>query len=278
MTAVAYTHPSVADGLLHIGELPVGLLVERADASALQEDFHPSYAVKADPVPAVVQHSSRPADGLDDASAGEMVVPLDRPIPTDRVSLATRAELGHAVAARATIGPDLPARSATIPTSRSRSRACASGAARRSSVSTLSRAPFSAPAGRQWTSTWSACMCTPARQTCTPISLPGPTARARRGLANPYFEREPESSTTWSRAATPSSSSMAASPTSSLRRRASRRSSARTTRTGCRERRPCAGPSGRRNGLAASPTAFLGHPRPVVLVPVDRGRRGLHDR
>jgi hypothetical protein len=190
MTAVACTHPSVADGLLHIGELPVGLLVERADASALQEDFHPSYAVKADPVPAVVQHFSRPADGLDDASAGEMVVPLDRPIPTDRVSLATRAELGRAVAARATIGPDLPARSAPIPTSRSRSRACASGAARRSSVSTLSRAPFSAPAGRQWTSTWSACMCTPARQTCTPISLPGPTARARRGLPNPYFERE----------------------------------------------------------------------------------------
>jgi hypothetical protein len=61
MTAVACTHPSVADGLLHIGELPVGLLAERADASALQEDFHPSYTVKADPVPrrAALQQAGR---------------------------------------------------------------------------------------------------------------------------------------------------------------------------------------------------------------------------
>jgi hypothetical protein len=267
MTAVACTHPSVADGLLHIGELPVGLLVERADASALQEDFHPSYTVKADPVPpSCSTPAGRPTASMMHPQA-RWSFPLDRPIPTDRVSLAgpgtNGAELGRAEAARVTISPDLPARSAPIPTSRSRSPACASGAARRSSVSTLSRAPFSSPAGRQWTSTWSACMCTPARQTCTPIPLPGSTARARRGLPNTYFEREQAGARDRRRQRC---GDVGAAPPPW------------TTRTGCRERRPCAGPSGRRNGLTASPTAVLGHPRPVVLVPVDRGRRGLHDR
>ena len=140
MTAVAYTHPSVADGLLHIGELPVGLLAERADASALQEDFHPSYTVKADPVPpSCSTPAGRPTASMMHPQA-RWSFPLDRPIPTDRVSPAgpgtTGAELGRAEAARVTISPDLPARSAPIPTSRSRSPACASGAARRSSVST----------------------------------------------------------------------------------------------------------------------------------------------
>lgn len=128
MTAVAYAHPTIsrfatADGMLHIGGLPVGLLAERAGATpffayertgltrrveelrrALPDGIHLSYAVKANPMPAVVQHFSRQVDGFDVASAGEMAVALDTPIPADRVSFAgpgkTPAELSRAVAAR----------------------------------------------------------------------------------------------------------------------------------------------------------------------------------
>ena len=128
MTAVAYAHPTIsrfatADGMLHIGGLPVGLLAERAGATpffayertgltrrveelrrALPDGIHLSYAVKANPMPAVVRHFSRQVDGFDVASAGEMAVALDTPIPADRVSFAgpgkTPAELSRAVAAR----------------------------------------------------------------------------------------------------------------------------------------------------------------------------------
>lgn len=128
MTAVAYAHPTIsrfatADGMLHIGGLPVGLLAERAGATpffayertgltrrveelrrALPDGIHLSYAVKANPMPAVVQHFSRQVDGFDVASAGEMAVALDTPIPADRVSFAgpgkTPVELSRAVAAR----------------------------------------------------------------------------------------------------------------------------------------------------------------------------------
>lgn len=131
MTTVAYAHPTIsrfaiADGMLHIGGLPIGLLAERAGATpffafertgltrrveelrrALPDDIHRSYAVKANPMPAVVQHFSRQVDGFDVASAGEMAVALDTPIPADRVSFAgpgnTPAELSRAVAARVTI-------------------------------------------------------------------------------------------------------------------------------------------------------------------------------
>jgi len=62
-----------------------------------------SYAVKANPMAAVVQHLSRLVDGLDVASAGEMRTALDTPIAADRVSFAgpgkTPLELRQAVAA-----------------------------------------------------------------------------------------------------------------------------------------------------------------------------------
>ena len=131
MTAVAYAHPTIswiaiADGMLHIGGLPVGLLAERAGATpffayertgltrrveeprrALPDDIHLSHAVKANPMPAVVRHFSGQVDGFDVASAGEMAVALGTPIPADRVSFAgpgkTPAELSRAVAARVTI-------------------------------------------------------------------------------------------------------------------------------------------------------------------------------
>lgn len=66
-----------------------------------------SYAVKANPMPAVVQHLSGLVDSLDVASVGEMRVALDTPMPADRVSFAgpgkTPDELAQAVAAGLTI-------------------------------------------------------------------------------------------------------------------------------------------------------------------------------
>jgi diaminopimelate decarboxylase len=80
----------------------VGLL-----RSALPAEIELGYAVKANPMPAVVQHLSGLVDWLDVASAGEMAVALDAPIPAARVSFAgpgkTPAELTQAVAAGVTI-------------------------------------------------------------------------------------------------------------------------------------------------------------------------------
>jgi diaminopimelate decarboxylase len=75
--------------------------------SALPAGIELGYAVKANPMPAVVQHLSALVDSLDVASAGELRVALDTPLPAERVSFAgpgkTPAELGQAVAAGVTI-------------------------------------------------------------------------------------------------------------------------------------------------------------------------------
>jgi diaminopimelate decarboxylase len=75
--------------------------------STLPAEIELGYAVKANPMPAVVQHLSGLVDWLDVASAGEMKVALDTPIPAARVSFAgpgkTPAELDRAVAAGVTI-------------------------------------------------------------------------------------------------------------------------------------------------------------------------------
>jgi diaminopimelate decarboxylase len=69
----------------------------------LPREIHLSYAVKANPMPAVVQHLSALVDGLDVASAGEMRVALDTPMPATAISFAgpgkRPAELAQAVAA-----------------------------------------------------------------------------------------------------------------------------------------------------------------------------------
>jgi diaminopimelate decarboxylase len=66
-----------------------------------------SYAVKANPMPAVVQHLSGLVDSLDVASALEMRAALDTPTPGRRISFAgpgkTDAELRQAIAAGVTI-------------------------------------------------------------------------------------------------------------------------------------------------------------------------------
>jgi diaminopimelate decarboxylase len=66
-----------------------------------------SYAVKANPMPAVVQHLAGLVDAFDVASAQEMLVALDTPMPAQHVSFAgpgkSDAELTRAVAAGVTI-------------------------------------------------------------------------------------------------------------------------------------------------------------------------------
>ena len=75
--------------------------------ATLPDDIELSSAVKANPMPAVVQHLSGLVDSFDVASAGELKVALDTPMPADHVSFAgpgkTPTELSQAIAAGATI-------------------------------------------------------------------------------------------------------------------------------------------------------------------------------
>jgi diaminopimelate decarboxylase len=112
----------VAGGSLTVGGVDLGRLAERAGGTpffaydralldervaslrtALPDDVELGYAVKANPMPAVVQHLSGLVDSLDVASAGEMQVALDTPLPADRISFAgpgkTDGELRQAIAA-----------------------------------------------------------------------------------------------------------------------------------------------------------------------------------
>jgi len=69
---------------------------------ALPKDIHLSYAVKANPMPAVIQHLAGQIDGFDVASAAELKSVLDTPVSPANVSFAgpgkTAAELSRAVA------------------------------------------------------------------------------------------------------------------------------------------------------------------------------------
>jgi diaminopimelate decarboxylase len=125
------THPTIAafgrvDGRLAVGGVPVDRLADRVGSTpffaydralltarverlraALPAGIDVSYAVKANPMPAVVQHLSILVDSFDVASALEMRTALDTPTPADRVSFAgpgkTTDELSQAVAAGVTI-------------------------------------------------------------------------------------------------------------------------------------------------------------------------------
>jgi diaminopimelate decarboxylase len=124
-------HPTAAafgrvDGKLAIGGVRVDRLAERVGGTpffaydrglltdrvrllraTLPVDVQLSYAIKANPMPAVVQHLSGLVDSFDVASALEMRTALDTPMPPTRVSFAgpgkTDAELRQAVAAGVTI-------------------------------------------------------------------------------------------------------------------------------------------------------------------------------
>lgn len=85
------------------------LLTERIEMlrATLPAGIDLSYAVKANPMPAVVQHLSALVDSFDVASGGELRTALDTPMPADHVSFAgpgkTPAELAQAIAAGVTI-------------------------------------------------------------------------------------------------------------------------------------------------------------------------------
>jgi len=82
-----------------------GLITRRVEElrRALPAAIRLSYAIKANPMPAVVQHMASLVDGFDIASAGEMQAVLDTPMPAARISFAgpgkTPAELRQAIAA-----------------------------------------------------------------------------------------------------------------------------------------------------------------------------------
>lgn len=120
-------HPGIAsyangDACLKIGAVPVTRLADQVGSTPffaydraklsdriallrrhLPDAIHLNYAIKANPMPAVVQHLAGLVDGFDVASAKEMQVALDTPALADRVSFAgpgkTREELARAVAA-----------------------------------------------------------------------------------------------------------------------------------------------------------------------------------
>jgi diaminopimelate decarboxylase len=124
-------HPSVAAfgvdaGDLVVGGIPLARLAERvgstpffaydralllARVGRLRDVLPPgvelSYAVKANPMPAVVQQLSNVVDGFDVASALEMRTALDTPMPPTQISFAgpgkTPDELSQAIAAGVTI-------------------------------------------------------------------------------------------------------------------------------------------------------------------------------
>jgi diaminopimelate decarboxylase len=85
------------------------LLTERVELlrATMPTTVHLSYAVKANPMPAVVQHLAGLVDGLDVASTLEMRTALDTPGPPTRITFAgpgkTEAEIVQAVAAGVTI-------------------------------------------------------------------------------------------------------------------------------------------------------------------------------
>ncbi len=73
----------------------------------LPADVHIHYAMKANPMPAVVQHIANLVDGIDVASVGELGVALDTPILPSRISFAGPGkrdnELSCAIAAEITL-------------------------------------------------------------------------------------------------------------------------------------------------------------------------------
>lgn len=116
----------VADSCLLVGGIPLTRLATRVGStpffaydrrlltervhylrSCLPESVALHYAIKANPMPAVIQHLADLVDGFDIASALELKEALDTPIPPSRISFAgpgkTDAELMQAIAADVTL-------------------------------------------------------------------------------------------------------------------------------------------------------------------------------
>ncbi|MCC6070642.1 pyridoxal-dependent decarboxylase, exosortase A system-associated [Massilia sp. GCM10020059] len=120
------TQFAVVDDCLQIGGMPLTRLAERAgrtpfyayDRAAmtarvaelrgrLPAGIHLHYAMKANPMPAVVQHMATLVDGIDVASGGELRTALDTPVDPGRVSFAgpgkSDADLSCAIASGAVL-------------------------------------------------------------------------------------------------------------------------------------------------------------------------------
>ncbi|HEB93730.1 MAG TPA: pyridoxal-dependent decarboxylase, exosortase A system-associated [Gammaproteobacteria bacterium] len=73
----------------------------------LPDEIHLHYAIKANPMPAVVQHLAGLVDGFDLASGGEMRLALDTGMSADNISFAgpgkSTREIGSAIAAGVTL-------------------------------------------------------------------------------------------------------------------------------------------------------------------------------
>jgi diaminopimelate decarboxylase len=116
----------VDDGRLRVGGVPLTILAERVGQTpffaydrglisrrvsdlraCLPEDVEVSYAVKANPMPALVHLLSGIVDGFDVASSGELTVALNTVVPPRQISFAgpgkSMAELRRAVAAEVTV-------------------------------------------------------------------------------------------------------------------------------------------------------------------------------
>ncbi|WP_062432660.1 pyridoxal-dependent decarboxylase, exosortase A system-associated [Herbidospora daliensis] len=114
------------DGQLTVGGVPAGTLAARVGSTpffaydrdlvtrrvallrtVLPAEVELNYAVKANPMPALLQHLSGLVDGFDVASAGELKHALDTPVPPARIGFAgpgkTVGELTQAVAAGVTV-------------------------------------------------------------------------------------------------------------------------------------------------------------------------------
>lgn len=113
---------AVADDMLEVGGLSLQRLAQRVGSTpfyayerghivrrvaqlraALPNGVHVHYAMKANPMPAVVQLLAGVVDGIDVASGGELATALDTPMPAERISFAgpgkSAGELARAVAA-----------------------------------------------------------------------------------------------------------------------------------------------------------------------------------
>lgn len=116
----------IIDNELHIGGIPLSRLASRVGQTPfyaydrqvitdriqtlrniLPSEVHLHYAIKANSMPAVVQHLAGLTDGLDVASQGEMKTALDTGISVDKISFAgpgkNDKELAAAIAAGVTI-------------------------------------------------------------------------------------------------------------------------------------------------------------------------------
>jgi len=79
---------------------------------AMPDDLKIHYAIKANPMPALVQYMATLVDGFDLASAGEMQTALDTPMPAEQISMAGPGkrpeELKQAIAAGITLHVESP--------------------------------------------------------------------------------------------------------------------------------------------------------------------------